>query len=84
MNPPHDKFFHAEVQLQNNDQMQLAHVKQIDTDQEGLTIWTHDDDPSKNSMVCEVEFPDIQVKESAANVIAENMLSQVDHHGGHP
>ena len=34
--------------------------------------------PILNSIVYDVEFPDGQVKEYAANVIAENMLSQVD------
>ena len=37
--------------------------------------------PAHNSMVYEVEFPDREVREYTANVIAENMLSQVDHEG---
>ena len=32
-------------------------------------------------MLCEVEFPDGQVKEYAANIIAENLLMQVDEEG---
>ena len=79
MNPPHDKLIHAEAQLQNNDQMQHARVKQSATDVDQQTIGTCDDDPNKNSMICEVEFSDRKVKEYVANVIAENMLSQVDH-----
>jgi hypothetical protein len=31
-----------------------------------------------NSMVYEVEFPDGQIKDYAANVIAENIITQVD------
>lgn len=34
-----------------------------------------------NSVVYEVEFPDADVQEYAANVITENMLSQVDSDG---
>jgi hypothetical protein len=34
-----------------------------------------------NSIVYEVEFPDGELKEYAANILAENMLSQVDHEG---
>ena len=34
-----------------------------------------------NSIIYEVEFPDGQVKEYAANTLAENMLSQVDSEG---
>ena len=30
-----------------------------------------------NSMIYEVEFPDVQVEDYAVNVIAENILSQV-------
>ena len=41
----------------------------------------YDDDPFLNSMIYEIEFPDGQVKEYAANVIAENMLTQVDSDG---
>jgi hypothetical protein len=32
-----------------------------------------------NSIVYEVEFPDGELKEYAVNILAENMLSQVDH-----
>jgi hypothetical protein len=31
-----------------------------------------------NSIVYEVEFPDGELKEYAANILAENMLSQVN------
>jgi hypothetical protein len=34
-----------------------------------------------NSIVYEVEFPDGEPKENAANILAESMLSQVDHEG---
>eukprot|EP00957_Ditylum_brightwellii_P136491 10409346-Ditylum_brightwellii.AAC.1 len=34
-----------------------------------------------NSTIYEVEFPDGEVKDYAANVIAENMLTQVDYKG---
>ena len=36
-----------------------------------------------NSLVYDVEFPDGAVKQYAANVIAENLLSQVDESGFH-
>eukprot|EP00957_Ditylum_brightwellii_P095498 7274414-Ditylum_brightwellii.AAC.1 len=34
-----------------------------------------------NTMTYDVEFPDRQVREYAANIIAENMLTQVDSNG---
>ena len=42
---------------------------------------TYDDNPFLNTIIYEVEFPDGQVKDYAANVIAENMLTQVDSDG---
>ena len=48
---------------------------------DGTTIGQHDENPILNSVICDVEFPDGQVKEHAANVIAENMLSRVDEDG---
>ena len=41
----------------------------------------YDDNPFLNTIIYEVEFPDGQVKDYAANVIAENMLTQVDSDG---
>jgi hypothetical protein len=34
-----------------------------------------------NSIVYEVEFPDGELREYAANILAENILSQVDYEG---
>jgi hypothetical protein len=47
----------------------------------GTVAGTHDENPCLNSMIYEVEFPDGQLKEYAANVIAGNMLTQVDSDG---
>jgi hypothetical protein len=47
----------------------------------GIVAGTYDENPYLNSMIYEVEFPDVQVKEYAANIIAENMLTQVDSDG---
>ena len=48
---------------------------------DGKTIWTFNDTPTFNSVVYDVEFTDGEVTEYAANVIAENILSQVDNEG---
>ena len=48
---------------------------------DGKAIGTYDDNPMLNTMVYEIEFPDGQVKEYSANIIAENMLTQVDSEG---
>jgi hypothetical protein len=38
----------------------------------------YDDNPMLNSVIYDIEFPDGQTREYAANTIAENMLTQVD------
>ena len=61
--------------------MAVGKVTQRAVGYDGQTAGTYDDNPMNNTMVYEVEFPDGQVKEYAANIIAENMLSQVDSEG---
>ena len=48
---------------------------------DGKTSGTFHDTTIFNSIVYDVEFPDGEVKEYAVNVIAENMLLQVDNEG---
>ena len=80
-NPEYDKIINAEVQLQLGDEISRGVVKRRAVGPEGKAVGAYDDNPKLNSMVYEVEFPDGQVKEYAANVIAENMLTQVDSEG---
>ena len=51
---------------------------------DGQVTGTYDNNPYLNSIIYDVEFPDGQVKEYAANIIAENMLMQVDSDGMRP
>ena len=48
---------------------------------DGHIAGKYDDNPALNSIVYDVEFPDGNVKEYSANIIAENMLTQVDSDG---
>jgi hypothetical protein len=79
--PMYDRIINAEVQLQNGDEISLGKVKRRALGPDGLTTGSYADNPMLNSIVYEVEFPDGQTKEYAANTIAENMLSQVDSDG---
>ena len=45
---------------------------------DGSVFGSYDDNPFINSIIYEVELPDGQVKEYAENVIAQNILTQVD------
>ncbi len=79
--PAYDKLINAQVQLQQGDDVTSGKVRARALDTEGSAIGTYDDNPMLNSMLYEVEFPDGQVKEYSANIIAENMLTQVDSDG---
>ena len=48
---------------------------------DGRTAGSYTSNPLLNSIIYEVEFSNGQVKEYATNVLAENMLSQVDLEG---
>ena len=50
-------------------------------DSNGEIIGTYNENPFLNTIVYDVEFPDGEIKEYGANVIAENMYSQVDPDG---
>jgi hypothetical protein len=71
----------AEIILQQGDKLQRGKVKRRSVDDNGKTIGTYSDNPIMNSIVYEVKFPDGELKEYAANILAENMVCQVDHEG---
>ena len=48
---------------------------------DGNIIRKYDNNPYLNSVMYQVDFIDHQVNEYGANIIAENMLSQVDTNG---
>ena len=79
--PSYDCILNVEVTFQQEEGLSIGRVKRRALGPDGLTAGTYDDNPRLNSIVYEVEFPDGQVKEYSANVIAENMLTQVDSDG---
>ena len=74
--PAFDKIINAEVMIQN--EMAMGKVARRSLDADGRTTGTYHDNPFLNTITYDVEFPDGQVKEYGANIIAENMLTQVD------
>ena len=76
--PAYDQNITAEVQLQLGEEMVTGKVTQITLGPDGQVTGTYDNNLYLNSIIYDVEFPDDQVKEYAANIIAENMLTQVD------
>jgi hypothetical protein len=79
--PMYDRIINAEVQLQNGNELTTGKVVRRALGPDGTTVGSYADNPILNSIVYEVEFPDGQTKEYAANTIAENMLSQIDSDG---
>ena len=78
--PAYDQIINTEVQLQLGEEMVNGKVIQRTIGPDGKVTGTYDNNPFLNSIIYDVEFPDGQVKEYAANIIAENMLTQVDSH----
>ena len=81
--PAYDKLIHMELMLPQGDRLVPAKVVGQTIDPTGRTVGTYDDNPIMNTCVYDIEFPDGDVKEYSANVIAENLLSQVDTQGFH-
>ncbi len=79
--PITDRMINAELNMPQGEEMRHAKVIGRSKDADGNIVGTYHDDPMLNSLVYDVEFPDGQVKEYAANVIAENMYAQVDADG---
>ena len=79
--PITDRWIHAEINLPQGESMQNAKVIGRATDQDGNVIGTYGYNPYSNTMVYDVEFPDVEIKEYSVNEIAENMYAQVDAEG---
>ena len=75
-------FMNAEVILPNNvEGMQTARVIGRSEDDNGRKIGKYHPNPILNSQIYDVMFSDGAVKQYAANMIAENIYSQVDEEG---
>jgi hypothetical protein len=79
--PAYDKIINSVVALQLGESLYMGKVTQRALGPDGTRAGTYDDNPMLNSIVYEVEFPNGQVKEYAANVITENMLTQAGSDG---
>ena len=79
--PAYDKLIRAEIQMQVDDEMRKGKVTKRAIGPNGTTAGTYDENPYLNTIIYEVEFDDGQVREYAANLIAENILTQVDSEG---
>ena len=79
--PAYDRLINSEVSLQLGDERAIGKVSRRALTPEGHEVGRYDENPYLNSIVYEVEFEDGQMQEYSANLIAENMLTQVDSDG---
>ena len=79
--PSYDKLLNSEVMLQHGEQTNRAKVRRRALDHNGKVVGRYDDNPNLNSLVYECEFDNGTIREYSANMIAENMLTQVDEDG---
>ena len=79
----YDAYLTAQVCLLLEDHYTIGNVKHHKRDKDGNLLGTAQTNPILDTHVYEVEFPDGQVMEYAANVIAENLYAQVDQEGRH-
>ena len=61
----------------------LCKVLRKSVDAEGKTTGIYDEDPSLNTLIYDIEFPDGHIEQYGANMIAQNVLEQVEDHDGH-
>ena len=80
-NDAYDRLVSAELQLPHQDKLQRAVVKQRHKDSVGNVKGRAHSNPYLDTRIYDVEFDDRTIKQYAANIIAENILTQVDAEG---
>jgi hypothetical protein len=76
-----DAYIGAEVNLSHHGASQRGKVKRRARDESGNVYGTQNNNPILDTRMYEVEFLDGQIKEYAANVIAENLYASSDPYG---
>ena len=79
--PAYDRLLNAEIMVQSEEGQVSGKVTKRVLGPDGKVAGKYDDNPYLNSIIYEVELADGRIKEYAANIIAENMLTQVDSDG---
>ena len=79
--PAFDKIINAEVMIRNGNEMTMGKVARRSVDADGRMTGTYHDNPFLDTVTYDMEFSNGQVKEYGGNIIAENMLTQVDSDG---
>ena len=76
-----DTYLGAEVNMPEGDGYQRAVVRKRKRDEEGRPMGQGNNNPILDTRMYEIEYPDGTLKEIQGNIIAQNILSQVDSEG---
>ena len=76
-----DQYLAAELLMPHGDGMQRARVRRRHQDEQGRPLGTANANPILDSRMYEIEFPDGATDVVTANLIAENLYSQIDNEG---
>jgi hypothetical protein len=79
--PTYNRMINTELMLPQNGEYQPVTVVRQTVGPSGRPEGQYHVDPAMNSMTYNVRFPDGDVKEYAANIIAENLLNQINDEG---
>ena len=80
----YETFLNAKLLLpQNGSHMRSARVIGRAKNFDGMNIGNYNPNPLKDTCVYDVMFPDGAIEQYAANVIADNLMNQVDSEGRH-
>ena len=79
--PMTDPIINSEVHLPQGEEMKAARITGRSRNEKGEIVGTYNENPILNTLTYDVEFPDGEIREYGANIIAENMFSQIDNNG---
>ena len=79
--PAYNRIINSKVQLQLENKVATGQVRRGALVPYGTIVGKYDDKPILNLIVYESEFPDVQSKYHAANIISKNIIYQVDLYG---
>ena len=79
--PAYNRMMDDKVAIQIDEKVFVGQVKQRLLVPENKIVGRYNAKPMLKSMIYELELPDCQLKDYAENVVAKNMLSQVDDEG---
>lgn len=65
------------------DKQKLCKILRRSVDNDGQTTGVYDENPALNTMIYDVQFEDGRIQKYAANIIAQNVLEQVDNEGNY-